>query len=104
MVHRRGEKGGADRVYEREGLHGDQALRLRDLGADPEAAGRAVQGNGCGKCLYLMSASETYSFRYLYLSVTGLSLYFYSWPSYVLNYRRQFHPRSQIPLPCQNQK
>ncbi len=27
-------------------------LRLRDLGADSEAAGRTVQGNGRGKCLY----------------------------------------------------
>jgi len=41
VVHRCCEKSGVDRLYECEGLYGDQACRIRHLGVDPEAVRRA---------------------------------------------------------------
>ena len=52
VVHRRGEEGGAHRVFQREGLHGDQAGRLRDLGEDPGGGGPPLQGDRRGECLH----------------------------------------------------
>ena len=51
VVYGRGKEGGADGLLLREGLHDFQAQRVRDLGEYPEAAGRAVQGSGCGECV-----------------------------------------------------
>ena len=45
VVSRCGPQGGARRLLAGEGLHGDPAVRLRDLGTDPAAARSALQGD-----------------------------------------------------------
>ena len=45
LVSRRRPQGGAGRLLAGQGLHGHPPVRLRDLGADPAAARRAVQGD-----------------------------------------------------------
>ena len=46
VVHRRGEESGTHRLYQRQGMHGDQACGLCGVGIDSTAAGHPFQGGG----------------------------------------------------------